>query len=207
MDLYKKRLASRINPSLLLWINLQNTWTLKLNNINQIKSKWNYLQKIIKGPASLSMAHDRNVCTLRLIKTKGVFHFTNIILILGITYYIVHKFLLGPSKLPSLPVNVGLGRKWQTLPRTLPAPLKMEALILTGKYWTSLKILAKYYIIPGNSYWRGRPRTVDLLIVVACFVKMVNTIFNVKRSWTKLVSLPFQWDFPVECTINIFSQS
>ena len=49
---YEKRLVSRINPSLLLKINLQNTWTLQLNSINQIKSKWNYLQKIIKGPAS-----------------------------------------------------------------------------------------------------------------------------------------------------------
>jgi hypothetical protein len=148
MDLYKKRLASRINPSLLLWINLQNTWTLKLNNINQIKSKWNYLQKIIKGPASLSTACDRNVCALRLIKTEGVFHFTNIIPLLGITYYIVHEFFRAPSKLPSLTVNVGLGRKWQTLLKTRLAPLKMEALILTGKYWTSLKILARGEILP-----------------------------------------------------------
>ncbi len=38
-SLYKKRLVSRINPNLLLKINLQNTWTLQLNNINQIKSK------------------------------------------------------------------------------------------------------------------------------------------------------------------------
>jgi hypothetical protein len=48
---YKKRLVSRINLSLLLKINLQNTWTLQLNNINQIKSKGCYLQKIIKVPA------------------------------------------------------------------------------------------------------------------------------------------------------------
>jgi hypothetical protein len=34
---YKKRLVSRINPSLLLKINLRNTWTLQLNNINQMK--------------------------------------------------------------------------------------------------------------------------------------------------------------------------
>ncbi len=52
---YKKRLVSRINPSLLLKINLQKAWTLQLNNINQIKNKWNYFQKIIKGPASLSV--------------------------------------------------------------------------------------------------------------------------------------------------------
>jgi hypothetical protein len=36
---YKKGLVSRINPSLLLKINLQNTLTLQLNNINQMKSK------------------------------------------------------------------------------------------------------------------------------------------------------------------------
>ncbi len=58
---YKKTLVSRINPSLLPKINLQNTWTLQLNNINQMKSKWNYLQKIIKGPTKLSMACDGNV--------------------------------------------------------------------------------------------------------------------------------------------------
>ena len=40
-----------MNPSLLLKINSQNTQTLQLNNINQIKSKLNYSQKIIKGPA------------------------------------------------------------------------------------------------------------------------------------------------------------
>ncbi len=48
---YKKRFVSRINPSLLPKINLQNTRTLQLNNINQIKSKWNCLQKITKGSA------------------------------------------------------------------------------------------------------------------------------------------------------------
>ncbi len=54
---YEKRLLSRINPSLLLKINLENTWTLQLNGLNQIKSKRNYLQKIIKGPASLCVVH------------------------------------------------------------------------------------------------------------------------------------------------------
>ncbi len=34
---YKKRLVSRINQSLLLKINLYNTRTLQLNNINQMK--------------------------------------------------------------------------------------------------------------------------------------------------------------------------
>jgi hypothetical protein len=36
---YEKRRVSRISPSLLLKINLQNTSTLQLNNIIQIKSK------------------------------------------------------------------------------------------------------------------------------------------------------------------------
>ncbi len=72
---YKKRLVSRINPRLLLKINLQNTWTLQLNNIDQIKSKLNYLQKIIKGPASWSVAH----CALCLIKLWKLFFVLNII--------------------------------------------------------------------------------------------------------------------------------
>ncbi len=37
--------------------NLQNTWILQIKNINQIKSELNYLLKIIKGPASLSVVH------------------------------------------------------------------------------------------------------------------------------------------------------
>jgi hypothetical protein len=42
---YKKRLVSRINPSLLLKIKLYNTSTLQLNYINQL------YKKIIDGPA------------------------------------------------------------------------------------------------------------------------------------------------------------
>ncbi len=45
--LVEEKTVSIINPSLLLKIIVQNTWTLQLNNIDQIKSKWNYLQKII----------------------------------------------------------------------------------------------------------------------------------------------------------------
>ncbi len=39
MDLtsYKKRLVSRVNPSLLLKIILYNMWTLQLNKVNQMK--------------------------------------------------------------------------------------------------------------------------------------------------------------------------
>jgi len=38
-----------------------------------IKIKRNYLQKIIKGPASLGMAHDRNVSMKRLINFESLF--------------------------------------------------------------------------------------------------------------------------------------
>ncbi len=40
-------------------------------------------------------------------------------------------------------------------------------------------------VIPGNTNWRGRLSTVDLLIKVTCFVKKVNSS---KISWSKLVS-------------------
>ncbi len=44
-----------------------------------IKTKWNYLQKIIKGPASLGMAHDRNVSVKHLINFESLFiKFTDI---------------------------------------------------------------------------------------------------------------------------------
>jgi hypothetical protein len=35
---------------------------------------------------------------------------------------------------------------------------------------------------PGNANWGGRLSTVDLLIKVACFVKEVNNIFDIKRA-------------------------
>ena len=70
LGLLWERLVSRINSSLLLKINLQNTWALQLNNIDQIESKWNYLRKIIKGPALLSVVHDRNVVHCALLKLK-----------------------------------------------------------------------------------------------------------------------------------------
>jgi len=41
---------------------------------------------------------------------------------------------------------------------------------------------------PGNTNWGGRPSTIDLLIKVACFCKKENNIFNIKMSWSKLVS-------------------
>ncbi len=47
---YKKRLVSRINPSLLLKIILYNTGTLQLNKVNQMKlyTKDNYGTSLIK---------------------------------------------------------------------------------------------------------------------------------------------------------------
>jgi len=53
---------------------------------------------IIRGPALLSMARHRNVCTLCLIKAQDVFHFTNIVPIirlkisLQLAIEMVHKF-------------------------------------------------------------------------------------------------------------------
>ncbi len=40
----------------------------------------------------------------------------------------------------------------------------------------------------GNTKLGLRLSTVDLLIKIACFVKEVNNIFSIKRSWSKLVS-------------------
>ncbi len=40
----------------------------------------------------------------------------------------------------------------------------------------------------GKPYWRGMLSTVNLLIEVACFVKKLNNMVNIKTSWYKLVS-------------------
>ncbi len=40
---------------------------------------------------------------------------------------------------------------------------------------------------PGNTYWKGRLSTVDLLIGVAGLVKKVSSNFNIKMSWSKLI--------------------
>ncbi len=45
-----------------------------------------------------------------------------------------------------------------------------------------------YYQRQGILTKGGRLSTVALLIEVACFVKMVNNIFNIKWTQTKLVS-------------------
>jgi hypothetical protein len=60
----------------------------------------------------------------------------------------------------------------------------------------------------GNTNWRGRLRTIGLLIKVACFVKKVNYIFNIKMNWSQLVSTrrstvlscSIQYVFPSEVT-------
>jgi hypothetical protein len=41
---------------------------------------------------------------------------------------------------------------------------------------------------PGNPFWGGRLSTNVLLVKVACFLKEVSHIFNIKSSWFKLVS-------------------
>ena len=46
-EFYKKRLVPRLNPSLLLKINLCNMWTLQLNKVNQMK----LYKNIIRSPA------------------------------------------------------------------------------------------------------------------------------------------------------------
>ncbi len=43
-------------------------------------------------------------------------------------------------------------------------------------------------LMPGNTNWEGKLSTVGVLIEVAYFVKNVNIIFNIKRSWSKQVS-------------------
>jgi hypothetical protein len=54
-----------------------------------------------------------------------------------------------------------------------------------------------YSILAGNTNWGGRLSTVDQLIKVACFVKKVNNIFNIKRNWSKLVQGgQLYWAFP-----------
>ncbi len=63
-----EKTVSRINPNLLL---LKIIYKTHEHYNLLIETKWNYLQKIIKGPASLSVAHDRNVCMKRLIKFKS----------------------------------------------------------------------------------------------------------------------------------------
>jgi hypothetical protein len=67
---YEKRVF-RINPSLLLKINLQNTSTLQLININQMKlfTKDNWGASLIKRGLW------QKCCALGLIKLKDVFHF------------------------------------------------------------------------------------------------------------------------------------
>ncbi len=46
-------------------------------------------------------------------------------------------------------------------------------------YWTLVR--------PWNTDWTGRLSTVNLLIKVACFVKMMINIFDIKMSLSKLV--------------------
>ncbi len=58
--------------------------------------------------------------------------------------------------------------------------------------------LAYYYtkLTERNSNCGGRLSTVDLLVRIACFVKTLSNIFNVKRRWSKLV---FQMKSEIVC--------
>ncbi len=48
-------------------------------------------------------------------------------------------------------------------------------------------VLGKFSKVgPGNTNWRERLSTVDLLDKVACFVTKVINIFDIKTSWFKL---------------------
>ncbi len=49
-----------------------------------------------------------------------------------------------------------------------------------------LKLLIIKIWKPGNTNWRETLSTVDLLIKVPCFVKMINNIFSIKMSWSNL---------------------
>ncbi len=69
---------------------------------------------------------------------------------------------------------------------------------------SDLRNLSILWVSPGNTYWGGRLSTIDLLTKTGCFVTWVNNIFNIKRSWSKLLStrrstvlsLPLPQDFP-----------
>ncbi len=67
-------------------------------------------------------------------------------------------------------------------------------------------IIAHWSLKPGNANRGGRLSAVDLLIKIDCFVKKVGDIFNLKRSWSKLIitrrptvlSLPLHLGFPAK---------
>ncbi len=69
--------------------------------------------------------------------------------------------------------------------------------------------LKEKLILPGNTNWRERLSTVDLLIKVDYLAKKVNNVGNIKNSWSKLVStrrsvvlvLPFSKDSLVKYRI------
>jgi hypothetical protein len=82
--------------------------------------------------------------------------------------------------------------------------------LLKSKSWGDVKVKIFVFFVAslagaGNSYWRGRLCTVDLLIKVGCFVKQRKFSFSLKSSWFKLVSTrrstvltvpPFQLGIP-----------
>ncbi len=75
----------------------------------------------------------------------------------------------------------------------------------------------KWSIRTGNPSLKGEGPTVDLLHKIACFYKKVKNVFNVfniKSSWSELVTtwrstvliLPFQWGLPGQ-VVFVFTHS
>jgi hypothetical protein len=65
-------------------------------------------------------------------------------------------------------------------------PSSLASFKLFNERWRIKRIVSK--VNSGNTNLEERLSTVDLLIMVACFVKKENDIFNLKISWCNLVS-------------------
>ncbi len=59
---------------------------------------------------------------------------------------------------------------------------------ITVDKWIAMVTGFKLSIIAGNTNCRGRLSTVDLLIMLACFCKKVNNVFDIKCSGSKRVN-------------------
>ncbi len=90
------------------------------------------------------------------------------------------QWLDGAKTLPNYPLgtasNLTIFAKKTNLTATLSKGLNI---------WSPENLIT---MIPWNTNWKGRLSTVDLLIKVACLATLVNDIFNIEMSWSKLVS-------------------
>jgi len=68
-----------------------------------------------------------------------------------------------------------------------------------SRYWNG-ECFCSTYPVPGNTKWGGRLSTVGLLIKVACCIKKANIIFDIKKSWSKVVVQGGQlyWAYPLQ---------